>query len=81
MQTYNLLIITPDSTLYQGEIVSAVFPGLDGFFEVLVNHAPLIACIKEGNVVITDSEKKQHSVKIKKGFFEFYKNKAIFLSS
>jgi len=34
-------ILTPESNVYSGEVVSVTLPGLDGAFQVLKNHAPI----------------------------------------
>jgi F-type H+-transporting ATPase subunit epsilon len=80
MSTYNLLIATPDAVLYDAEVKSAVFSGVDGFFEVLANHAPLIAMIKHGRVDIVDAGGGKSSVDVGEGVFEFHKNKGILLT-
>jgi F-type H+-transporting ATPase subunit epsilon len=49
----HLEIITPDRKVFDGEATSVRFPGTDGSFEVLNNHAPLIAALKEGDVTVT----------------------------
>jgi F-type H+-transporting ATPase subunit epsilon len=49
----HLEIITPDRKVYEGEATSVRFPGTDGLFEVLNNHAPLIAALKAGDVTVT----------------------------
>ena len=48
-----LEIITPDRKVFAGEASSVRFPGTDGQFEVLDNHAPLIAALAAGDVVVT----------------------------
>ncbi len=45
-------IITPDNTVFSGEAVSATFPGSDGSFQVLNNHAPLISTLDKGRIVV-----------------------------
>ena len=37
-----LEIITAESKLYSGEVTSVKLPGMDGEFEILNNHAPII---------------------------------------
>jgi F-type H+-transporting ATPase subunit epsilon len=49
----HLEIITPDRKVFDGEVTSVRFPGTDGSFEVLNNHAPLIAALKTGDVIVT----------------------------
>lgn len=45
-------IITPESILFHGEAEAVQLPGLDGLFQVLNNHAPIISGLKEGSVKI-----------------------------
>ena len=46
-----LEIITPESSLFKGEVTSVTLPGLDGVFQVLNNHAPIISSLKNGEVI------------------------------
>lgn len=46
----NLDIITPDKIIYSGEVSLVQLPGIDGLFEILNNHAPMIAALKEGKI-------------------------------
>ena len=47
-----LEIITPERHLFDGEADLVQLPGTDGLFEVLNNHAPMIAALGSGNVKI-----------------------------
>ena len=49
----HLEIITPDRKVFDGEATAVRFPGTDGLFEVLNNHAPLISALKAGDVIVT----------------------------
>jgi F-type H+-transporting ATPase subunit epsilon len=49
-------IITPDHLVFTGEAVSATFPGTDGSFQVLNNHAPLISTLERGKITLKTSE-------------------------
>lgn len=48
----NLEILTPEQSIYQGEASLVQLPGIDGLFEILDNHAPLISVLSEGKVKI-----------------------------
>lgn len=75
-----LEIITPDKTLFEGDIKSAIFPGSEGSFGVLNNHAPMIATLKAGKVeLITEHNAKQEFI-VKGGVLEVRKNKVIVLA-
>ena len=45
-----LEIITPEVKLFEGEVSSATFPGKNGSFQVLKDHAPIIAMLGEGQI-------------------------------
>jgi len=68
-------IVTPDTTIYEGEVSLVQFPGLDGSFEVLNNHAAMIAALKEGKIKVIDSKKATLFFEIKGGVVEILKNK------
>lgn len=54
-----LEIITPEKKVFQGEVDAVQLPGADGLFQILKNHAPVIATLRKGNVKINlaDSHK------------------------
>lgn len=79
MQTFKLAVISPDTTLFESEVFSAILPGMEGSFEILSNHAPIVAMIKAGTVEIMDSYKKKIFLTVTGGFFEFQKNKGVLL--
>lgn len=45
-----LEIVTPEATLFSGEVDSVAVPGVEGEFEMLNNHAAIISLLQEGNV-------------------------------
>lgn len=50
-----LKIVSPEKTVYDGEIVSVVVPGTNGRFEILDHHAPIISSLEKGCVSYTTS--------------------------
>lgn len=75
-----LEIITPDKKLFEGEVKSVVFPGSEGSFGVLNDHAPMIATLKTGKVELTEENNTKHSFDVKGGVVEVLKNKVIVLA-
>ncbi len=75
-----LEIITPDKKLFEGSVKSAVFPGSEGSFGVLNNHAPMIATLKEGKVEIVEENNNKIEFAIKGGVVEVLKNNVIVLA-
>ena len=76
----HLEIITPDKKIFEGEVAIVTFPGSDGSFQVLNNHAPLVSLLKDGVVEYKTSEKETSQVNITGGVVEVLKNKVIVLA-
>ena len=47
-----LEIVTPEATLFSGEVDAIAVPGVNGEFEMLKDHAPIVSILKEGHVKI-----------------------------
>lgn len=76
-----LEIVTPEEHIYSGDIVSGKFPGKNGLFGVLKNHAPLISILEEGKIIIVEEENKSEKViEIKGGVVEILNNRIIVLA-
>jgi len=74
----HLEIISPDNTLGVFENVkSIVFPGKDGSFGVLENHAPMVALLKKGSIKITLNDNSTQTVEIPSGITEIKANRII----
>lgn len=74
-----LEIITPERHLFVGEADLVQLPGTDGLFEVLNNHAPMIAALGSGNVKIGNNNNFQ-SIEIKGGVVEVLNNRILVLA-
>jgi F-type H+-transporting ATPase subunit epsilon len=48
-----LEIVSPEATLFTGEVTSVTLPGVNGSFQVLNNHAPIVSTLKQGTVKVT----------------------------
>ena len=75
-----LEIITPEKTLYKGEVSLVQLPGIDGSFEILENHAPLISVLAKGKIKVNDAKKETIFFEIKGGVIEVLKNKVLVLA-
>jgi F-type H+-transporting ATPase subunit epsilon len=74
-----LEIITPEKTVFSGDISLIKVPGTKGSFEVLNNHAPLISTLDKGDIkVITSGDEEKH-FSIEGGVIEVRDNKIIVL--
>ncbi len=76
-----LEIITPDAKIYSGEVSAAVFPGSNGSFGILQNHAPLISTLQKGQIKLTESAgNKELFFDVSGGVVEVNNNKVIVLA-
>jgi len=73
-------IITPESTLIEGDGSFVYLPGSDGSLGVLNNHAPLISSLKKGVVRVKDAAGKEHRFDVKGGTVEVFNNKVTILA-
>jgi F-type H+-transporting ATPase subunit epsilon len=75
-----LEILTPEKKIFEGDVAIVTFPGANGSFQVMDNHAPLISLLKEGFVEYKGKEGTKN-VKIVGGVVEVLKNKVIVLAT
>ena len=89
-----LEIVTPEATLLNTEVESVMVPGINGEFQMLTNHAPIVSLLVEGIVRFKGSEvkvneefeskftndKDGYALPIKSGTIEMKENKIIILA-
>ncbi len=69
----HVTIVSPEQTLFEGQVDSLTVPGEKGRFEVLKGHAPIISSLTAGSVVCTGEESCE--LKISGGFIEVAHNR------
>ncbi len=72
-------ILTPERSIFSGEIRLVKVPGVQGSFEVMENHAPIISSLDKGELKIIPKEGKEIFYQIEGGVIEVNNNKAIVL--
>ena len=50
-----LEIVSPEATLFAGEVTSVTVPGINGEFEMLKDHAPIVSLLQGGDVKVDGS--------------------------
>ncbi|MEX0289914.1 MAG: F0F1 ATP synthase subunit epsilon [Flavobacteriaceae bacterium] len=89
-----LEIVSPEATLFAGEVNSVTVPGVDGEFQMLNNHAAIVSLLQEGlvkfegDIVIEEEfetkfskdEKGKTVLQITSGTVEMNNNKVIVLA-
>ncbi|HBG69572.1 MAG: ATP synthase F1 subunit epsilon [Bacteroidetes bacterium GWF2_43_63] len=73
-------IVSPEKQLYAGEVSMAQFPGTEGSFQVLNNHAPMIATIGAGIIRVRTESGAEESIEVKGGIVEVQKNRILVLA-
>lgn len=64
-----ITLVTPDRTLFQGEVDSVSLPTPDGEITVLPHHIPLISIVVPGSIVIR-SGGEEHLFAVSRGAVE-----------
>jgi F-type H+-transporting ATPase subunit epsilon len=75
-----LEILTPEKKVFEGEVTIVTFPGVNGSFQVMDNHAPLISLLNEGLVEYKGRDASA-KVRILGGVVEVLNNKVIVLAT
>ncbi|MGB5665414.1 MAG: F0F1 ATP synthase subunit epsilon [Maribacter sp.] len=47
-----LEIVSPEATLFAGEVSSVTVPGIYGEFQMLKDHAPIVSLLQKGSVIV-----------------------------
>ncbi|WP_341660124.1 F0F1 ATP synthase subunit epsilon [Blattabacterium cuenoti] len=66
-------IISFHKILYQGYIISIIAPGIQGYFQILKNHAPFISILRNGFLKLESKDIKKE-IKIEGGILQVKKN-------
>ncbi|HRM46539.1 MAG TPA: F0F1 ATP synthase subunit epsilon [Flavobacterium sp.] len=90
-----LEIVSPEAKLFSAEVTSVTVPGVDGSFQILNNHAPIVSLLEKGLIKITASNFKfgkeeakfftklndeNYTLAISSGTIEMKDNKVIILA-
>ena len=74
-----LEILTPERKIFSGDVYGVQLPGIDGSFEVLDKHAPIVSALKAGKLKILKDKSATLHFAIQGGFVEVFKNRATVL--
>jgi F-type H+-transporting ATPase subunit epsilon len=80
MATFEVSLVTPDGSAFDGEAEMLIVPGADGEIGVLARHAPLVALLKAGSTrVHVRRNQDVREFATGPGFFEVLQDRAIAL--
>lgn len=68
-----LKIFSPEGMLVDAKVSGVEFPGTQGRFTVLRNHAPIISSLEQGEIFYTTEDGKK-SLSVTSGFVKVYAN-------
>lgn len=77
--TLNLDIITPDTTVFDGDVLSVTVPGSKGSFQVKYNHAPIISTLSKGLIRVETEFGERVFNALEDGVIEVLNNQIIIL--
>jgi F-type H+-transporting ATPase subunit epsilon len=73
-------VLTPDGTLFDGEVAGVQVPGSSGNFLMLFNHAPIVSTLGVGPVIIKKSDNSELVFAVSGGFVEMNENSMTLLA-
>lgn len=76
-----LEILTPEKKLFSGKVYGVQLPGIDGSFEILEKHAPLVSALGAGNIKVLNDKTGNNATNylVKGGFIEVLNNRVVVL--
>jgi len=77
---FKLEIVTPVRVMYNGDVISFSAPGVAGGFQVLYNHAPLLAEIGVGEIKLREPDGKELFFSTSGGYVDVLNNHVVLLA-
>ena len=77
---FQLSILTPEKTVFEGDVEYVEVPGMEGYLGVLAHHAALVTGLAEGTLTVRKMGGAVEKFAVSGGFFEVSNNKATVLA-
>jgi F-type H+-transporting ATPase subunit epsilon len=68
MASFHFELVSPDKSQFSGEAESVLVPGAEGDFVVLKDHAPVMAALRPGVVMVEEAQGKETRFFVRGGF-------------
>lgn len=78
--TFHLSILTPEKSVYSGEVEYVQVPGSEGYLGVLAHHAALVTALAAGDLTVRRPGAADEKIGVSGGFFEVSNNQATVLA-
>jgi F-type H+-transporting ATPase subunit epsilon len=77
---FQLSILTPERTVFDGSVEYVQVPGTEGYLGVLAHHASLVTALQQGTLTVRKSGGGEEQWNVSGGFFEVSDNRATVLA-
>jgi F-type H+-transporting ATPase subunit epsilon len=77
---FQLSILTPERTVFDGAVEYVQVPGTEGYLGVLAHHAALVTALAEGTLTVRKPGGAEEHWRVNGGFFEVSHNRATVLA-
>jgi F-type H+-transporting ATPase subunit epsilon len=77
---FTLSVLTPERTVYEGQVEYVEVPGTEGYLGVLAHHAALVTGLAQGTLTLRRPDGAAFEVPVSGGFFEVSNNQATVLA-
>ncbi len=77
---FKLSILTPEKSVFEGDVQYVEAPGTEGYFGVLAHHAALVTALASGTLTVRGATGAVERWQVAGGFFEVSNNVATVLA-
>jgi F-type H+-transporting ATPase subunit epsilon len=77
---FKLSILTPERSVFEGQVEYVEVPGTEGYLGVLAHHAALITAMAQGTLTVRRLNGADEKLAVSGGFFEVSNNQATVLA-
>lgn len=79
-QEFRLSIVSPERTVFEGEVMGVIAPGTEGYFGIMAHHEPMVAALDVGIIEYSDKLASDNFVSISGGFLEVSEHGVVVLA-
>ena len=81
MNTFPLIISSPDGDLFRGDAVKLILRGTEGELAVMAGHVPFVTAVKKGRCVVEQADGSRNTGLIDAGLLTVDREKTTVLTS
>lgn len=80
MNNFEAQILTPEGSIFSGNVTGVKLPGTEGSFEVKTLHADIISALDIGEILVRKADGEELHFAVSGGFVEMHANKLTLLA-